>query len=307
MSRSAKRKHSFSANEHQKTFLSLIEAFGYSRNYNEVFSDFVEMAAISFSNGVDLRQRDKREARYMEIVGKYKREEVERFPQMLGALTLAFEERMTAVREAAGCEVAPLDFTDVLGETYMMLELGNERAGQFFTPYSVSKMMAHMNLRDGSPFIERNGFVRIQEPACGAGGMVIACADALHSAGHNYQQTMHATCIDIDPRCVHMTYLQLSLLHIPAIVVHGNALTLEEWAHWFTPAHVLGGWSAKLRRAEARTDECDEASNLVADEVVMPEAGPIILQAIDTPPDWADAVGAPGLPDARRVGQMMLF
>ena len=76
--------------------------------------------------------------------------------------------------------------------------------------------------------------------------MVIACADALHDAGRNYQQTMHATCIDIDPRCVHMAYVQLSLLNIPAIVVHGNALSVESWANWFTPAHILGGWGAKL-------------------------------------------------------------
>jgi hypothetical protein len=33
--------------------------------------------------------------------------------------------------------------------------------------------------------------------------------------------------------------------------VHGNALTLEVWGHWFTPAHVLGGWARKLR--ERRT------------------------------------------------------
>jgi hypothetical protein len=44
-----------------------------------------------------------------------------------------------------------------------------------------------------------------------------------------------------------MCYLQLALLHIPAIVVHGNALSMEVWGHWFTPAHVLGGWNRKLR------------------------------------------------------------
>uniref|UniRef100_UPI003F494B27 hypothetical protein n=1 Tax=Cupriavidus taiwanensis TaxID=164546 RepID=UPI003F494B27 len=48
-----------------------------------------------------------------------------------------------------------------------------------------------------------------------------------------------------------MTYLQLSLLHIPAIVIHGNALSVESWGTWFTPAHILGGWGAKLRRKRA--------------------------------------------------------
>lgn len=107
--------------------------------------------------------------------------------------------------------------------------------------------MASINVGDGNPYVDRDGFVTISEPACGAGGMVIACADALHDAGRNYQQSMHATCIDIDQRCVHMTYVQLSLLNIPAIVVHGNALSVEAWGTWFTPAHILGGWGARLR------------------------------------------------------------
>lgn len=54
--------------------------------------------------------------------------------------------------------------------------------------------------------------------------------------------------IDIDPRAVHMAYVQFSLLHLPAVVVVGNALTLEEREHWFTPAHILGGWTARLQR-----------------------------------------------------------
>ncbi|WP_454874894.1 hypothetical protein [Paraburkholderia xenovorans] len=45
-----------------------------------------------------------------------------------------------------------------------------------------------------------------------------------------------------------MTYVQLSLLHVPATVVHGNALSMQVWGTWYTPAHILGGWTFKLRR-----------------------------------------------------------
>jgi hypothetical protein len=66
---------------------------------------------------------------------------------------------------------------------------------------------------------------------------------------------MHATCIDIDATAAHMAYVQLSLLHIPAIVVHGNTLSMEQWGYWLTPAHVLGFWDAKLKReASARRE-----------------------------------------------------
>ena len=242
MSRAAKRKFEGSASDPQKELLSLIKSFGYRHTTNDVFSDFVEMSALAISNAVDRHHFDAREERYLEIAKKYERDELGRFSEMLGALTMTFEERVQRlVPNGDG-------LADVLGQTYMALDLGNERAGQFFTPYTVSRLMAGINVGDGNPYIDRDGFVTVEEPACGAGGMVIACADALHDAGRNYQQTMHATCIDIDARCVHMTYLQLSLLHIPAIVIHGNALTVESWATWFTPAHILGGWGAKLRR-----------------------------------------------------------
>lgn len=242
MNRAAKRKFEVKASDPHKELLSLFKAFGYRHSTHDVFSDFVEMSALAISNAVDKHHYEPRERRYLEIAKKYDREELSRFSAMLGALTMTFEDRVQhLVPNGDG-------LADILGQTYMMLDLGNAGAGQFFTPYTVSHMMARMNVGDGSPYVDRDGFVTIEEPACGAGGMVIACANALHDAGRNYQQTMHATCIDIDARCVHMAYLQLSLLHIPAIVVHGNALAVESWANWFTPAHILGGWGAKLRR-----------------------------------------------------------
>ncbi|MEM5432344.1 putative Type I restriction-modification system methyltransferase subunit (plasmid) [Cupriavidus taiwanensis] len=245
MSRAAKRKFEVNATDPHQELLSLIKSFGYRHSTNDVFSDFVEMSALAISNAVDRHHYDPREKRYLEIAKKYDRAELSKFSEMLGALTMTFEDRVQRlVPNGDG-------LADILGQTYMMLDLGNERAGQFFTPYTVSRLMAGINVRDGNPYVDRDGFVTIEEPACGAGGMVIACADALHDAGRNYQQTMHATCIDIDARCVHMTYLQLSLLHIPAIVIHGNALSVEAWSSWFTPAHILGGWGAKLRRKRA--------------------------------------------------------
>lgn len=231
--------------DHTKELLRLIRTTAHRWSQHEVFADFVELSSLSFSNATDPRQYDVREARYLEIAKKYPRDEFERFPRMLGHLTLALEQ----------CCVTG-ELTDVLGGVYMQLELGNERAGQFFTPPPVSRLIAAMLVGDGAEAREK-GFIDLSEPACGAGGMVIAMADALQQAGLNYQSAMHATCIDIDPRCVHMTYLQLSLLHIPAVVLHGNALSLQVWSRWYTPAHVLGGWR---RRLEERLEREAEAA-----------------------------------------------
>ena len=40
------------------------------------------------------------------------------------------------------------------------------------------------------------------------------------------------------PLCFHMTYLQLSIRGIPALVTHGNSLTLESFARAWTPPTI---------------------------------------------------------------------
>ncbi|WP_175773008.1 N-6 DNA methylase [Paraburkholderia phenazinium] len=252
--KSAERKLDATADDYQRDLVKLIRSFSHGHHLYTVFSDFVELCALAISNSVDRLQFEVREKRYLEIVAKYSRDEVERFPQMLGLLTMSFELRVQSSRKASegGASACSGGLTDVLGQIYMMLELGNARAGQYFTPYSVSHLMALMTVGDGGEEVREGGFMRLQEPACGAGGMVIATAHALADAGRNYQQTMHATCIDIDQCCIHMTFVQLSLLGIPAVVVHGNALTLDVWGLWYTPAHVLVGWRWKLERRQER-------------------------------------------------------
>lgn len=203
-----------------------------------VFSDFCEMSAISISNAVDLAQRDKREARYLQIAATYNRDEMSRFPQMLACVVEALEGGMH----------------DCLGKLFMALELANHWKGQFFTPWEVCSLMARVTTTDARDVVKARGFMTVMEPAAGAGAMVIAIADALHEQGLNYQQCLHATAVDVDETAAHMCYLQLALLHVPAVVVVGNSLSLEERGHWLTPAHVLGGWDRRLRERQAVTD-----------------------------------------------------
>lgn len=101
----------------------------------------------------------------------------------------------------------------------------------------------------GSIILGERGFIRASEPACGSGGMVLALAKHMkENLGINFQQHLHVIATDIDSRCVHMAYLQMSLLFIPAIVVHGDTLRLQEFDHWHTNAHIMQGWTFKLRR-----------------------------------------------------------
>jgi hypothetical protein len=228
--------------EHTKALAKLMHQAAHGHNLWDVFRDFVALGAFTYSNICDLAQAEKREAEYMRIVGRYERKTFDLFPKMLGELVLALE----------APDGTPA-FGDVLGRLFHELELGNKWVGQFFTPYDLCLMMAQSLLDDGlDQQIAEHGFVTVSEPACGAGAMVIAFAEALLRRGHNPQKHMHVTATDVDERAVHMTYLQLALLGIPALVVHGNTLTLEERGHWYTPAHVFGGWGYRLRARQAR-------------------------------------------------------
>jgi hypothetical protein len=78
--------------------------------------------------------------------------------------------------------------------------------------------------------------------------MVIALAQALRDEGINYQQCLHVTAIDLDILAVQMAYVQCTLLHIPALICHGDTLRGEVYSVWRTFAHTLGCWEAKLAR-----------------------------------------------------------
>lgn len=231
----------------------LISAASYRHHNYEIFADFVEMAAISISNAVDIANQEEREKQYLRIAKKYEPRELERFPEMLDALVNELE---TGV-------------SDVLGKTYHELELHNKWAGQYFTPFTICQMMAKMTLGDVGQLPEC-GYLTVGEPAAGSGAMVLAFSLEMKEAGFNYQTQIHVTATDVDLKCVAMAYIQLSLLHIPAVVIHGDSLSLEEWSRWYTPAHILGLWSHKLRRRNQQSGAILEALALETEVQPIP-------------------------------------
>lgn len=240
--------------QHLKSIVKLFESCRYRHDLYTVFSDWCACAAISFSNAMDFQQREAREARYMEIIGRYERDVIDTFPKILGEVVMALE-------------AAP---QDILGATFHELELHNTARGQFFTPYELCRLMAKMTIgtaEDVQKTIGERGFITAQEPAIGAGATIIALAEAIKDLGINYQQHLHVAAIDIDPRAVHMAYVQFSLMHIPAHVIVGDTLRLEFREDWYTPAHIMGLWSGRL------------ASDRAAQRAAMPD-----VEALPVPP-----------------------
>jgi N-6 DNA methylase len=209
-----------------------IRQLSYHQHLFTTFRHFVELSAIAFSNVADPSNKDAREAQYLAIVKQYKPETFQQFPALLGMLVACLEQEPT----------------DVLGVLYHRLELHNEQAGQFFTPYPVCQAMAKLLVHDAKHLVEEQEFIRAHEPCVGSGAMVIALAQALREEGINYQQCLHVTAIDVDLLAVHMAYVHCTLLHIPALIVHGDTLRAETYSVWRTFAHVMGFWDVKLAR-----------------------------------------------------------
>lgn len=235
-----------------KTMKKLLEAntsYGV-RRISQVFRDFCELTAIALRNAVDRDGWAEREKRYLQVISPYSTEEADRFAQIMAILAQELE------RERS----------DVLGHLYMSLDLGSDEMGQFFTPYHVSQLVAGMASSDLAAQMGDRGFVTVSEPTCGSGGMIVAQAEQLRADGLNYQRQMHVTAQDIEITSVHMTFIALSLLHIPAVVIHGDTLTMEIRDRWFTPAHILGGWSSRLRVDRKGGGDPDES-------VIVPASG----------------------------------
>ncbi len=201
------------------------------RRVTEVFQDFCELGAIAVRNSVDRFDYARREQRYLAVASQYEQDEVARFARGLATLQIELNR----------------EFRDVLGELYIDLSLGNDRLGQFFTPYDISKLSAAMVVGDLADRLRTQPFVTVAEPTCGSGGMIVAVADLARSQDVDFTEHLHVTAQDIDHTAVHMTYLQTSLIKIPARIIHGDTLSLETRDVWSTPQHFIGNWENRLK------------------------------------------------------------
>ena len=226
------------AKERRTSLIKLIKQAAYSKSEREVFSDFIEMAAISIANSLPHSCRESKEKRYFDIINAYEKRHQMILFDMFKELVLLLDEHA----RAGGPE-------DVLGPIFHELCINSSRSSQFFTPQNAANMIGAMTcgVDDLSKFIRKQGYVHIQEPACGSGVMITGICAAMMQKEHNYNNELLVEATDIDIRCVYMTYIQLSLYGVPAIVIHGNVLSCETWSRWYTPFYVLNRWDLKLK------------------------------------------------------------
>ncbi len=210
-----------------KEFISKLGTVDTAQRKYETFKDFLTLSTYSLAQ--PFYRSEEIELKYKYISSKYTKEQAEEFPKLLALLVSALEEQ----------------HQDFLGEVFMQLNLGNTHNGQFFTPYRVSKMMSsitgyHVKKYAGSEIMT------LCEPCCGSGGMIIAFVEALMEQDINYQHCLYVEATDIDEMCYKMTYIQLSLLGIPAKVIWGDSLSMRYNEVLYTPFFFLGDFKQKL-------------------------------------------------------------
>ena len=198
--------------EAQKELVKKFEVFtSKGRSRWQVWSDWITISAIAVSNATDKSHFDEREQQYMTIVKKYTKQEVDTFADMFSLLVMALEDDPEQ---------------DFLGELYMCLGLGNDHAGQFFTPYHLCEFMSAVTTpaEEFQQKIGDRGWVAVCDPTCGAGALLVAFANECRKKGINYQTDVLFVAQDIDYIVGMMCYLQMSLLGMPGYVVIGDTL-----------------------------------------------------------------------------------
>ena len=210
-------------NEHKKQIIKQLDRFQYSRSRREVFLDAVEYNALSVATKFDIYKRRERLTRMDEILKSYTGGDAAAFSSIRTDMFLLLQGMLD-------------DYGDHLGEIYMEIEAGNKHAGQYFTPYHVSKLMAEITLGNVK---DREKILTLNEPCCGSGGMVVAAADVLAEQDFNYTDKLLVVANDIDRNCVNMAYLQISFAAVPAIV-HCQDTFMQKISDTFvTPAFAL--------------------------------------------------------------------
>ena len=224
----------------EKEFLDEFQKLCYSRSAWQVWADLMAAIACSLSNVGDRSPKhyESREKEYAQCIERLGSVEVP--ARMLAIIVEALERNPEQ---------------DFLGAMYMQLNLGNHWKGQFFTPYSICKLMAEINCESLDGQVDKQGYVSVCDPSCGAGATLIAAANKMKECRYNYQNHVLFVGQDIDRVTGMMCYIQLSLLGCAGYVCIANTITNpltgpvlfpkenEGQELWYTPMFMNETWT----------------------------------------------------------------
>lgn len=210
--------------EHYNAFKKALPAVSTAHSASDIFRDVCRIFSLSLRGAmtVEKAERDEIESMYASLAGRYGPDGMKKVGAMFAHLVEALE----------------LKRSDFLGHVYEDLNATVKSFGQFFTPDSVSRMMARMVF---SARPEPGRIVKMNDCACGAGALLIEGAEAFVECGGR-QGDLLILAEDLDATACCIVYTQLSLLGYPAIVRHMDTLAMKVYeGPWFTPGYFFHG------------------------------------------------------------------
>lgn len=182
-----------------------------------IFADFVRLTACCLAPRltVDDRNISTREAEYMEVIARYDQREA-----------LLISEAFAIFIEEA--EKRP--HHDILGTAWLdsTSKSSKQVRGEFYTPPELCEMIGMM-VSDAPERIAAGRPFTIEEPACGAGGMILAFAKQF---APDHWHLPRFTAIDINPVACDMTFINTTIWSIPCEIYQGNALGMKFSNRW---------------------------------------------------------------------------
>lgn len=187
--------------EKLKSFSQYMQQLARRNSISNVFTDFLELSVCALSLGA-------MESRYLEIVGRYEKNEINHIADALAALVLEMDNEGEGLR-------------DIFGDFYME-HISHGHNGQFFTPEHICELMARVQgeFENGS---------RVLDCACGSGRTLLAAAKINRNA--------YFYGADIDRNCCMMCLINQCLNGLFGEVAWMNSLSNQFFGAWQIQLH----------------------------------------------------------------------
>lgn len=213
----------------------------------EVFWDMIGYFACLLSARTDPVHHAARVENLKAVMSRYEKSEVATIHETFIALAEVISENVRVGR-----------YDDILGPAFLEIGANSKSLKQDFTPPDVGRLMAKL-LGEYTISLPGKGFVDIADFTCGSGTLLLTAAEEFAASGINTSEQLVLFAADLSLVCAQMAYLQFSLYGIPAVVVQGNSLTLQEHARWYTPVYIWNKWiwraSMPFRPGRNESDE----------------------------------------------------
>lgn len=195
----------------------------------DTFRDFLAFCACTLSNRTDPVHLKTRTEQLERLSKNYR-------PQELAAFMTAFVQLSNKIIQNVQSGI----YTDVFGPVFQQLHPKSGPLKQDFTPPSIGSLVARLSFQGIVP--SDKGYATCMEPTCGSGILCLQGVQTFVDHGYNPCEQIVLQASDLDSQCVHMTYIQLSLYCVPAVVIRGDVITLEEYDRWYTPLYIWRNW-----------------------------------------------------------------